>query len=230
MFPRLLTTGVIAGFLAGLCAAGLQFVFVQPVLLTAELYESGAAIHGDPAAPTGLVGGVDLLRDGLSLVFSGLVYTGYGLVLVALMALAAERRPDRIDGRRGLVWGIAGFVTVQLAPALGLPPELPGMSAADLGARQTWWAATVVATGAGCALLGFGRSWSAWGAAVILVAAPHAIGAPQPSAFAGPTPPEIASLFAARALGVGFVAWTILGGLAGALWSRERVALGPVQA
>ncbi|MEI2612914.1 MAG: CbtA family protein [Candidatus Promineifilaceae bacterium] len=37
----------------------------------------------------------------------------------------------------------------QLAPAFGLPPELPGMAAADLGARQVWWCGTALATGVG---------------------------------------------------------------------------------
>ncbi len=230
MLARLLTSGVIAGFAAGLAAAILQIMLVQPVLLTAELYESGQAVFEGGRAPAELVGGIEPLRDGLSVVFSGLVYAGYALVLTAAMAFAADRGAARIDGRTGLVWGLAGFVTVQLAPALGLPPELPGMGAADLGARQAWWAATIVATGAGCALLGFGRSWLAWGAAVILFAAPHVAGAPQPEAFVGPAPPELASLFAARALGVGLVAWAILGALAGSLWARDRVALGHASA
>lgn len=230
MLPRLLTSGVIAGFLAGLCAAALQLVFVQPVLLTAELYESGRAVHGAPGAPTELVRVLDPLRDGLSVVFSGLIYAGYGLILTALMAVAAEWRGASLDARRGLVWGIAGFVTVQLAPSIGLPPELPGMAAADLPARQAWWFATVLATGCGCALIGFGRSWSAWGAALILIAAPHAVGAPAPDGFVGPAPPELGALFAARALGVGFVAWSILGALSGALWARDRTALGLARA
>ncbi len=223
----MLTSGVIAGFLAGLCAALMQFVLVQPVLLTAELYESGEVARGASAE---LVRAVDPLRDGLSVVFSGLVYAGYALILTAAMAVASDRGLARIDGRTGLVWGIAGFVTVQLAPAVGLPPELPGMAAADLGARQAWWAATVASTGVGCALLGLGRGWTPWGAGILAMAAPHVVGAPSPDAFAGPAPPELASLFAARALGTGLVAWAVLGGLAGALWSRDRVALGLARA
>ena len=37
--------------------------------------------------------------------------------------------------RQGLFWGFAGFAVFTLAPGLGLPPELPAMPAADLGAR-----------------------------------------------------------------------------------------------
>lgn len=223
MLGRLLTSGLFAGFFAGLTAAILQLVFVQPVLLHAELYESGRLVHFGAAATEGGQppgGGLDVARDGLSILFTTLIYTGYALVLVALMALAAERGAA-IDGRRGLLWGVAGFVTVQMAPAVGLPPELPGMAAADLALRQGWWFATVAATGGGLWLIAFGRSWVAWGAAVVLIAAPHAVGAPHPVAFTGPAPPELASLFAGRALGAGMAAWCVLGVLAGYFWQRE---------
>ena len=45
MTARILTCGLFAGFLAGLLGAVLQFVFVQPLLLHAELYESGELIY-----------------------------------------------------------------------------------------------------------------------------------------------------------------------------------------
>jgi predicted cobalt transporter CbtA len=51
------------------------------------------------------------------------------------MALAARSGHD-LDARRGLLWGLGGFAALHLAPAVGLPPELPGMASADLAARQ----------------------------------------------------------------------------------------------
>lgn len=226
MVARILTTAVLAGAGAGLIAALLQLAFVQPVLLQAELYERGALTHfgtATPAAtssaPTG-PGGFQPLRDGLSVIFAMLVYCGYALIAVALMALA-EARGARIDARTGLVWGLAGFVAVYLAPGFGLPPEVPGVAAADLQARQIWWAGTAAASAAALWLIAFGRTWAAWGAAVVLLLVPHLIGAPQPAAPSGPVPPEIAALFAARALGVGMAAWVVLGGFAGRIWAGD---------
>ncbi|WP_375260353.1 CbtA family protein [Palleronia sp.] len=224
MLARILTSAVIAGFAAGLVAATLQLVFVQPVLLHAELYEAGELLHfgSDSVVPVEQdLGGFNLMRDGLSVLFSALVYVGYALIVTAAMAVAAERGVARITGRTGILWGIAGWVAVQFGPAIGLPPELPGVAAADLAARRAWWAGTVVSTGTACALLGFGRSWMAWGAAIVLFLLPHVIGAPQPEVYTGPTPPELAGEFAARALGVGLAVWVCLGALAGHLWSRE---------
>ena len=223
MFSRILVSALFAGFLAGLIAALLQLVFVQPVLLHAELYESGALNHFVDAGGNGAraaVPGVDLERDGLSVLFTALTYTGLAFLLVAAMALA-EDRGFRITVRQGLVWGVAGFLAFQLAPALGTPPELPGTAAADIGPRQLWWFGTVGATAAGLALVAFARTWAFRGVAVLLLLAPHVIGAPHPDEFFGPTPPELASLFAARALGVGLVAWSLLGLLAAFFWLRE---------
>ena len=223
MFARILISGLFAGFAAGLVAALLQLVLVQPVLLHAELYESGQLTHfgaAEASSAAAAAGGIDPLRDGLSVLFATLTYTGYALILVAGMALAAERGIG-ITARQGLLWGIAGFVSVQVAPGLGLPPELPGSAAADIGLRQLWWFGTVGATVAGLALIAFGRGWTARGIAAALILAPHVIGAPHPETFAGPVPPELAGLFAARVLGVGLVAWVLLGLFAAHFWLRE---------
>lgn len=231
MFVRILTGALFAGFLAGLAAAVLQLQFVQPLLLQAELYESGELAHfGDDhaqaredehaheRAPRG-AGGFDPIRDGLSALFSALIYVGYALMMVAAIAVASERGV-RADVRRGLLWGIAGWTSFQFAPAIGLPPELPGSAAADLALRQIWWFATAAATCAGLALIAFGRGIAAWGAAALLLFAPHAVGAPHPLGYAGPVPPELAAQFATRALGAGLVAWALMGCLAGHFWRR----------
>ncbi|QFU09737.1 putative cobalt transporter subunit (CbtA) [Rhodobacteraceae bacterium THAF1] len=221
MTYRLLTGALIAGFAAGLLAAVLQFAFVQPVLLAAELYEGGALTHfGEDGSSAPVAYNFDPMRDILSVLFSAVVYIGYALILTAFMAVAADRGWADIDGRTGIIWGIAGFVTVQLAPAIGLPPELPGVAAADLAARQAWWLGCVVSSGIGCLLLGLGRGWVWWVGGIVLLAAPHAIGAPQPDGFTGPAPPELGALFSARALGVGLAVWAALGSLCGALWAR----------
>lgn len=222
MFTRILTSGLLAGAGAGLIAALLQLYFVQPVLLHAELYESGALAHfgADPKPSAHQdTGGIEPVRDGLSIFFTMLIYSGYALVLVALMSLA-ERRGANIDARRGLVWGIAGFVVVHLSPGFGLPPEVPGSASADLAARQIWWFATVFASGLAIWLIAFARTWLGWGVAVALLLTPHAVGAPHPDVFTGPAPTELGALFATRAYGVGLVAWVMTGGLAGYFWAR----------
>ena len=158
-----------------------------------------------------------LARDGLTVLFMALVYVGYGLVLVAGFAVA-DRFGHRITARDGVLWGIAGFAAFQLMPAMGLSPELPGTLAADLTARQAWWLATAICTAAALGLIGYGRGWVAYVLAVVLLALPHIIGAPDVEGFSGVAPPEVAAAFAARALGVGLVAWAVLGWLTAWFW------------
>lgn len=224
MFQKIVTSALIAGFAAGVFAAVLQLLFVQPVLLHAELFEDGTLSHfGSGATPVDSSRDslFEPVRDGLTIAFSGLIYVGYAFVLIAAM-IAASERGHLLDARAGMIWGVAGFVAVQLAPAFGLAPELPGMASADLTERQIWWFATVSATAIGLWLLAFGRTWAMWGAAIILIAAPHIIGAPQPEAFTGPAPPELGATFASRSLGVGLAAWCLLGLLTAAVWRAEE--------
>jgi len=222
MIQRLFVSALIAGFGAGLIAALLQLVFVQPVLLHAELFESGQLTHfGAQATAASIdVPRFDPLRDLLSVVFTALIYTGYALVMLSAMSFA-EERGQPITPRSGIIWGIAGFIAVHLAPAFGLAPELPGMNAADVTMRQIWWFATVIATAIALWFIAFGKNWAMWGTAIILIAAPHIIGAPMPDTFTGPAPSELAATFAARALGVGLAAWVSLGMLLGWVWNSK---------
>ncbi len=222
MFQKIAVSALIAGFGAGLIAALLQFAFVQPILLHAEFFETGALSHfGETAtAAHPPAGELELTRDLLSVIFSALIYVGYALILGAGMALAEERGAV-IAPRTGLIWGVAGFVAFQMAPAFGLAPELPGMNAADVTARQIWWFATVFATAGALWLIAFGQNWTMWGVAVILLAAPHVIGAPMPDTLTGPAPPELGAEFASRVLGTGLAVWVCLGALLATIWNSK---------
>ncbi len=245
MIQRMLASAVFAGVAAGLLAAFLHFAFVQNYILLGEEYETGAAQHfaGVAAAesadaPTAIEPhahasteahehGVpaagdssDFKRNGLTVLFTALVYAGYGMLLVAGFSLA-EHFGKPVTARDGLFWGIAGFAAFQLMPAMGLAPELPGTIAADVTARQLWWVGTAISTAGALALIGYGRGVLAYGAAAVLLAAPHLIGAPHLEVFTGVAPPEVAASFATRALGVGLIAWATLGWLAARFWNER---------
>ena len=219
---RVLVSALFAGVAAGLASALLQLMFVQPVLLHAELYESGELVHfgGTLVSAQPDLPGFDTVRDGMSILFAALVYTGYGLILLALMSIA-DQRGHKITPRTGVFWGLAGFVAFQFAPGLSLAPEVPGVASADLELRQVWWLATVVSAGIAMWLIAFGKSSIAYGIAATLLLVPHVIGAPEPLTFTGPVPTEIGALFAARAFGVGMASWVILGACAGYFWNTE---------
>ena len=223
MTRHLVTSAMFAGVAAGLIAALLQFWLVMPLLLEGELYEAGVRIHGAAPAESAVpIPPLDLRRTLLTAGFNVVTFTAYALILLALMAFA-EIRGHALTLRQGVLWGLAGFVAVHLAPAIGLPPELPGTVAADLVARQVWWLATVLASALGIAIFAFAHSPALWPISLTLLLAPHAIGAPQPGAFNGVAPPELAALFVARSLGVAAASWVALGLLASFFWTRTRI-------
>lgn len=235
MIKKMLASALIAGGAAGLLAALLHFAFVQDYLLLGEAYETGEISHfaSGSAALGHTESGVGhdhgeaakgMARNSLTVVFAVLIYCSYAMILVAGFGLA-QSLGRSITAHEGLIWGIAGFSAFQLLPAMGLAPELPGTMAADLGARQVWWWATVVASIIAFGLMAYGSRPVALFLGVALLAAPHLIGAPHPEGFNSPAPAELGAIFAARVLGVGFFVWASLGWIAGAIWERETSAV-----
>lgn len=231
MFQRMLASAIGAGIAAGLIAALLHFAFVQDLILLGEQYETGALTHFGAAATPGTAHAAEagheaggaasaLGRNGLTVLFIVILYTAYAFLLTAGFGLA-EAFGRRIGPAEGLLWGIAGFASFQLAPAMGLAPELPGTLAAETGLRQIWWWMTVACTGTGLGLLAYGRHWAAFAVAGAFLAVPHVVGAPLPEGFAGTAPPELGALFATRVLGAALVVWACLGWFAGAAWARS---------
>jgi cobalt transporter subunit CbtA len=141
---------------------------------------------------------------------------GFGLALLGAMSLAGVG----INARTGLAFGVAGFVAVALAPAMGLPPEIPGSGAAELEARQAWWFFAVTSTAIGIAGLLLARHlWLQIGG-VVLIALPQIVGAPQPDEYVSTAPAELAGHFAATSLAVTAIFWAVLGYASGAFYER----------
>ncbi|WP_112320809.1 CbtA family protein [Oceanibium sediminis] len=233
MFRTLLVSAVGAGLLTGIVAALLQFWLLVPVIGASELYESGALTHfggaeghghaDEGAAHSHAPAEAGAARYLGTLVMTTAAYLGFALLLVAGFAVAERAGLTRISAKTGVLWGLAGFAATQLFPAIGMPPELPGSAAAPLSERQVWWIMTVFLSGVGLAMLAWVPGALRW-AGVLLIVAPHVIAAPHPEVFTGVAPPEMAALFAARALGVGAIAWAVLGGIAGLVWQRQASA------
>ena len=214
MFRELFLAAILAALCAGLVNSAIQHFRVTPLILHAESFEGEPAGHTDDAATPAHTHDNDewapqdgLERAAYTVLANLLVAAGFALVIGAVSLLAGLP----ITFANGVVWGVAGFLVFTLAPAFGLAPELPGMPAAEVFPRQVWWWGTVVSTGAAALLLAKSRSGWALAIAVVLVAAPHLIGAPQPPDEPSAVPAHLATEFAAVALGTAAVFWIVLG-------------------
>ena len=222
MFRRIFLTALLAGTIAGLFAAGVQQLKLVPLIAAAEVYEAAASpAHSDhrhdAAAEWQPSAGPE--RTLYTLLADTLTGVGFALALTGCAALA-RRRGYAFDAWRGLLWGAAGYAAFVLSPAIGLPPELPGMVGAALAERQRWWALAATATVAGLALIVFARPPALRVAGASLLPLPHLIGAPQAGHGAGAVPPELAAEFAVASLAAAAGFWLLLGGLSGWLYRR----------
>ena len=230
MIGRVFLAALLAGIAAGLFYGAIQHLRLTPLILEAEKYEkAGGHTHDHaamattkeaaPAQSTSQVetppaaedegwapadGAERTLYTFLASILNG---TGFAAILAGVSLLSGVR----ITPRNGLLWGIAGFFAVHLAPAAGLAPELPGMPAADLLSRQVWWVGTIIATAVAIWL--FTQREEAWAkvAAIVLVALPHVIGAPQAPTHESGVPPGLTTEFAANALAAAALLWVAIG-------------------
>jgi cobalt transporter subunit CbtA len=225
MIGRLVLAALIAGMAAGFIYGGVQHVQTTPLILAAEVYETAPAhdhaAATDPAAPADAATAVPAheheedewapadgwprtLSTTLASVITG---AGFALLLAGISLLTGVP----ITPQNGLIWGICGFLAVTVAPDAGLAPELPGMPAGDLISRQVWWVATIIATGAGIFLIATRRELLWLAAAVVLIALPHIIGAPQPLTHETAVPAGLAASFAANTIAASAVLWSLIG-------------------
>ncbi len=231
MIKRIAQTAGFAGLLAAIVLTLLQSLWVTPLILQAEGFEvaepaaiehsydataahdhgaSGHSHDGEAWAPED--GWQRLLSTGLS---NLVVAVGFALMLAGLFTLRAPEKTWQ-----GLLWGLAGFATFVLAPASGLPPELPGTAAAELLLRQYWWIGAAASTAAGLALLAFGGNWMLRILGVAILALPHLLGAPQPEVHESLAPEALEHEFILASLLTNAAFWAALG--LAAAWFHGR--------
>lgn len=226
MFREIVFAALVAGVVAGLFVSALQSVRVVPLISQAEHYEVAAndSLSSAEPARTGHAEDGEVWAPGLGL--ERIAYTVLANVLMgigfALLLSAAYALRSGVDWREGLVWGLGGFAAFNLAPAFGLPPELPGMAAANLEARQIWWIGTVVASSGALLLIAFARPVAFKALGVGLLVLPHLVGAPHVTNLGSMVPAELAAAFVSATLVTNLLFWLVIGGLAA--YTHKRFA------
>src|SRR3981189_465472 len=169
LFRSIVFSAAVAGLVVGTAVTVVQQFGTVPLIQKAEVAERAAearltagtaAVHQHAGHDPGMAAWeprAGLALNSFTAAANILTATGFALVLAGIYALRG--RP--VTWHEGLLWGLGGFIVFTAAQGLGLPPELPGVSAAPVEARQIWWIATAAATAAGLGLLVFWRA--AWG-------------------------------------------------------------------
>ena len=223
ILARIIYSALLAGIAAGVLLTSLQLASLQPIILAAERYEhgfdaapgqdGGRAEHSHGGAPAAGAG-----RIARTLVANLLASTGFAAVLLALMCLSRLARGRYLSWSQGALWGLAGYAALFVAPAIGLPPEIPGIDAAPVEHRQLWWLLTALGVSIGLAILGFAPARTK-AVGILFVALPYIVGAPGGDGveFAHSNPAVVDELvrlhqrFIVSSAIVNLVFWLVLG-------------------
>ena len=232
---KMLSPALFAALLAALVLSLAQALWVSPLILQAEVYESDPVQRLDAAAghhhddqtahehdDSAWAPDDGWQRHAATLASNLVMAVGYGLILCACYAWPFHARKSPAGWRAGVVWGGAGYVVFFLVPALGLPPELPGTLAADLEARQLWWLMAALCTATGLALLAWARPLWLKLAAMLPLVLPHALGAPHPEHAFALAPAALTWQFIVASSVVNALFWLVLGGISAQLFARAR--------
>ncbi|MBP2568562.1 cobalt transporter subunit CbtA [Agrobacterium tumefaciens] len=219
---KLFFAAIIAGSIGGIFASALNISITVPMILQAEISE-----HAAEHAHAGEQGGHEhpemsaFARNTLTVVGMMLAHVGFALMMTVL----AELKGSLASWKSGLAWGAAGYLIFSLVPALGLPPELPGMPAPDLLQRQVWWiTCTACTAGAIVSAVNY-RSPRALIAAAVLVAMPFLIGAPAAPEMETLVPATLHHEFVIGTLAANLVTWLVMGLSLGMIRSPARPRL-----
>ncbi|MCK5902467.1 MAG: CbtA family protein [Cocleimonas sp.] len=188
LFRKIIFIAFFSALIAGLFLGSLQFLATSKIIYAAEQYEVEEAVatlvandgHAHQHSNTVWEPKAGTERIAYTFLADVLIAFGHGLLLVSFMVfMLLKFSKPALSWRSGFVVGFGGYLSFYLATVIGLPPEVPGTVAADLEARQLWWALTVIATLVGLTLLYLApMKFKLLGILALLL--PHLIGAPQP--------------------------------------------------
>lgn len=219
-FQRLMRAALLAGSIAGTLLFVYQYVVVIPRIVAAEAFEEhNGGVEEEADHHQNSEWKPDNAWERNLFTAAGTILTGIGFA--ALLLATVTLGGYSLDVRHGLLWGLAGFACFTVAPAIGLPPEPPGVPGADIGERQLWWVLTVVVTAGGLILIGGKRRrWIFRVGGGILLLLPHIFGPPRAIGLQVVPASLVRDFAAVSILGNGLF-WMVLGTMAGWLFPAE---------
>jgi len=209
-----------SGAMAGLILFAVQHFTIIPLIESAETYETAVrqshpGLTHDEEGWQPADGWQRTSFTALTTMLSGI---GFAAILFGFLALSG----NRVNARIGALWGLAAFTCFSLAPALGLPPQPPGVAIAALYERQLWWVGTAVATAMGLWLIiGRGRTWPLRIVGVACLSMPHLIGA-SVAAGQNAVPRPLIRQFTIISVATSAMFWLLLGTIGGFIYSRNE--------
>ncbi len=217
-FRTLVFSAFAIAVFSGVIISVYQAYFITPIILGSEVFEVAEPVSHHQVEEVEAWAPEDgVERNSWNFTSNFLLCFAYALILLSAMSFK-----NSTNTIKGIFWGVAAYLAIFAAPALGLPPEIPGMEAAQLEGRQAWWLLTVILTAISLWLIAFQNNLYKM-IGVILLVLPHLLGAPQPEihGFANSDPQAVTELtqlwhdFILQTTIVNALLWVIIGASAG---------------
>ena len=207
IFSRIIYSSILLGIVGGILLTSLQIASQKPIIFAAESYQldavgtvvdsgdDGHSGHSHEHHDEAWVPANGLERTAYTLLANIFASIGFAAMVMALMCLSWLKRNRNISWSQGSLWGLAGFTALFLAPAIGLPPEIPGMVAAAVEHRQIWWTLCALSVAIGLGIFAF-TPIRVKALGLLFLAIPYIVGAPQVNApmFRHPDPSVVQTL------------------------------------
>jgi cobalt transporter subunit CbtA len=206
IFSRIIYSAILVGVVASVLLTSLQVASLNPIIFAAESYQLDAAestagssdghsAHSHEQDDAAWVPAHGLGRTAYTLLANILASIGFAAMVLALMCQFCLARKGNISWSQGSLWGLAGFTALFLAPAIGLPPEIPGMVAAAVEHRQIWWVLCALSVAIGLGIFAFAPI-RVKATGLLFLVIPYIVGAPQVDApmFMHPDPSVVQTL------------------------------------
>ncbi len=211
MIFRTIISAIVAGVIAGSVSFLIQHSTLIPLIYQAELPEQTPQDEHSSGEPLQDA----TTRTTYTLIGDILLACGFGLILCTAYIVTGQS-----GVLHGICWGLAGFATFHLGPAIVVPPLMPGLELGSLATRQAIWLVAAFSTAVGLALLILGgKLLKAIG--VLLLAMPVVIEElfPTPQMRLGSAAaPERSFIF--WSLVGSWLMWLLLGSVSGGLFAR----------
>lgn len=217
-FRTLVLSAFAIAVFAGAIISLYQAYFITPIILGSEVFEVIEPVSHHQMEETITWAPEDgIERNSWNFTSNFLLCFAYALILLSAMSIKTST-----NTMKGIFWGLAAYLAIFVAPALGLPPEIPGMETTQLEGRQAWWLFTVILTAISLWLIAF-QNYMYKALGIILLILPHLLGAPQPElhGFTNSDPEAVAELtrlwhdFVLQTTIANALLWVIIGSSAG---------------
>lgn len=150
MLQRLLSSGLVAGFFAGILITFFHLLLIQPMIDQAEVYELSSSIemadlhedyhhneennHHNEEIDI-YIFGYDLERTIFSFIANILIATGFSFFFASVLTLIKHS----FSSKHIFLVGFFGFLSFCLLPSISVAPQPPGSIQIDIMLRQFFW-------------------------------------------------------------------------------------------